>query len=40
MNREQDERASWRKRITLAAVTGAVAGVVRALLTWALDHLR
>lgn len=31
-----DER---RTRITLAVITGAVAGVTRAVSTWLLDHL-
>ncbi|GAA4731083.1 hypothetical protein [Phytohabitans rumicis] len=37
MNGEHDEKRTWRKKITLAAITGAAAGAVRALLSWALD---
>jgi hypothetical protein len=30
---------TWRQRITLAAITGLLAGAARALVFWALNHL-
>lgn len=39
MNSEHDEKRTWRKKITLAIVAGGIAGTVRPLVTWALEHL-
>ncbi|GAB3862177.1 hypothetical protein GCM10027610_105960 [Dactylosporangium cerinum] len=29
---------TWREKLTLAAVRGAVSGAIRALITWILEH--
>jgi hypothetical protein len=35
----QPTEKAWRERLTFAAVTGAVSGVARAIISWALDCL-
>ena len=29
---------TWREKLTLAAVRGVISGVVRAIVTWMLEH--
>ena len=29
---------TWREKLTLAVVRGAISGAVRAILTWMLEH--
>jgi hypothetical protein len=35
----QSTGKTWRSKFTLAAITGLVSGVARAITGWALDHL-
>lgn len=38
MNPQPTDKA-WRRKLTLAVITGLVSGLARTLFTWALDHL-
>lgn len=29
---------TWREKLTVAAVRGAISGIVRAIITWMLEH--
>jgi hypothetical protein len=39
MTLQPAKKKTWLRKITLAAVTGLVAGIARAVIAWALDHL-
>ena len=35
---DEPANPTWREKLTLAVVRGAISGAVRAIITWVLEH--